>query len=86
MNDKQTKEKMDAHLKAMEEKATALEEKADYAEKEATERKRIEAAKSRIAATRQRSISLPKIPGGMNRILIGTIILVIVILLIAKAC
>jgi len=84
LNDKQGKEKLEAHLKALEDKATDLEEQADYAEKEAEAQKRIKTAKKRIAETRQPIIFLPKISG--NRILIGAILLVIVVLLIVNAC
>jgi len=80
------KEKLDARLKDMEQKATALEEQADYAVKEAELHKRIVEAKNRIAANKQRGLSLPNFLSGTNRFAIGLLILAFIILLITKAC
>ncbi len=88
MPDDSQKEKLDARLKAMEAKATALEEQAEYAEKEAGLRERMTEAKNKIVKHRPplSLLPLPHIPGGASRYPIGLLAIVIIILLIVKAC
>jgi len=80
-----------AYLKKLEEKAQDLENQAVFAEKEAQLRKRIADARARINANGPPpffsfSSLLGKFPRGGNRVAIVLIALVIVILLVVKAC
>lgn len=87
MPDNTQKDKLDAHIKTMEEKAVALEEQAEYAEKEAVLRKRITEAKDKIAKNKPplSLFPLPHIPT-TNRFAIVLLALIIISFLVVKMC